>query len=218
MRWLKRDLLEEEGGNNLYAFCCNVPIGFLDPLGLTKVDLNVGTVALDSKMGIREFIKIDAKIIEPPKNRGELNFIQLKRHDYEDWSLDIKGTPGPYYYRMIDMPKYTRKGKDGKQIITLYDAPGGALSEEVFFYTAVVEANRKCELKQKYFFHCYDKVKVIASVSWSFIPRELNHYRHSGKPDSLSKRKQMTPTLQQLINVTTWRTALCPSTRIEVIP
>ena len=205
-------------GYNLYAFCENVPIHSFDLLGLTKVDLTVGTVELESKQGMRDFIKIEARVIEPPKNGGKLNFIQLKRHRYEDWDLDIQGTPGPYYYRMIDMPKYTNKGKDGNQVITLYDAPGGAISEEVFFYTAVVEVNRKCELKQKYSFSCYDRVQVIASVSWSFIPGEQKPYRYSGKSTPLVKRQQMIPTLQQLINFATWKTELCPSTRIEVVP
>ena len=115
--WLNRDSLEENGGYNLYAFCENVPIHSFDLLGLTKVDLTVGTVELESKQGMRDFIKIEARVIEPPKNGGKLNFIQLKRHRYEDWDLDIQGTPGPYYYRMIDMPKYTNKGKDGNQVI-----------------------------------------------------------------------------------------------------
>ena len=218
MRWLNRDPHEKGGCNNLYAFCENVPVNSFDLLGLTKVDLKVGTVELDSNMGMRDFIKIEARVIEPPKNGGKLNFIQLKRHMDEDWGLDIQGTPGPYYYRMIDMPKYTNKGKDGKQVITLYDAPGGAISEEVFFYTAVVEVNRKCKLKQKYSFNSYDRVQLIASVSWSFIPGEQKPYRYSGKPTALVKRQQMIPTLQQLINFSTWKTELCPSTRIEVMP
>ena len=33
-RWLNRDPIEEEGGNNLYAFCLNNPIAIFDLLGL----------------------------------------------------------------------------------------------------------------------------------------------------------------------------------------
>jgi RHS repeat-associated protein len=33
-RWLNRDPIEEEGGNNLYVFCLNNPMDIFDPLGL----------------------------------------------------------------------------------------------------------------------------------------------------------------------------------------
>ena len=218
MSWLNRDPIEEAGCYNLNVFCQNNAVSSFDPFGLTRVDINVGTAEFEGKMGMREFIKIEAMVIEPPENGGKLNFIQLKRRDGEDWSLDIQNTPGPYYLTMIDVGNYTKRDKDGKQIISLYDAPGGSLTEDVFFYTAVVEVNRKCKIKGKYFFQCYDKVKVVNSVSWSFVPSELKHYRYSGKSDSRLKQRQMIPTLQQLINFTTWKTELCPSTRIEVVP
>ena len=32
-RWLNRDPIGEDGGENLYAFCGNSPIGYFDPLG-----------------------------------------------------------------------------------------------------------------------------------------------------------------------------------------
>ena len=51
-----------------------------------------------------------------------------------------------------------------------------------------------------------------------FIPGEQKPYRYSGKSTPLVKRQQMIPTLQQLINFATWKTELCPSTRIEVVP
>ncbi|MBQ6011337.1 MAG: RHS repeat-associated core domain-containing protein, partial [Kiritimatiellae bacterium] len=213
--WLNRDPLAENGGEHLMGFCHNNAIGYIDYLGLTKVSIKVG---VDGSVGWQNFLKIEVKVLEPPENGGKLNFIQLKRRDGEDWNLDIQNTPGPYYLTMIDIANYTKRDKDGKQVISLYDAPGGALTEDVFFYTAVVEVNRKCKIKGKYSFQCYDKVKVVDSVSWSFVPSELKHFRYSGKSDSLLMRRQMIPTLQQLINFTTWKTELCPSTRIEVVP
>ena len=36
MRWLNRDPIEEEGGNNLYAFCKNTCIDSFDPLGQNR--------------------------------------------------------------------------------------------------------------------------------------------------------------------------------------
>ena len=36
MRWLSRDPIEEQGGENLYAFCDNMPVCAVDPSGLTK--------------------------------------------------------------------------------------------------------------------------------------------------------------------------------------
>ena len=57
--------------------------------------------------------------------------IQLKRSGNQDWSLDIKGTLGPYCYSDIKLSRMTRTDKYGAQFITLYDAPGGAIYEKV---------------------------------------------------------------------------------------
>ena len=136
-----------------------------------------------------------------------------------NWQLDIQGTPGPYYYKLSEVKNYTRKDNSGKDIITLYDAPGGQL-DIVDYFTAVVEINRKCKTgKHPYGFstiNCYDKVKVVASVSWTFNPNTTEHYQYSGKQDNFIMRSAMVPSLQQLINLSTWRTELCPSTRVEV--
>ena len=59
------------------------------------------------------------------------SFIQLKRSGNQEWSLDIKGTFGPYYYSDIKLSRMTRTDKYGEQFITLYDAPGGAIYEKV---------------------------------------------------------------------------------------
>ena len=59
------------------------------------------------------------------------SFIQLKRSGNQEWSLDIKGTFGPYYYSDIKLSRMTRTDKYGAQFITLYDAPGGAIYEKV---------------------------------------------------------------------------------------
>ncbi len=219
MRWLTRDPIEEAGGVNLYQFCKNCPIDSFDPRGETFVRINVGTESMDSKRGFLKFIKIDAIVIEPPKNGGELNFIQLKKSPTSDWELDIQGTPGPYYYGLFDVKKYTRKNQNGNKIISLYDAPGGFL-EKVDFFTAVVEVNRRCRGGvNRYRFpviNCYDKVRVVASVSWSFDPNISGSYRYSGKSDGFIRRGSMIPKMQQLINRSTWRTELCPTTTVEV--
>ena len=59
------------------------------------------------------------------------SFIQLKRSGNQEWSLNIKGTFGPYYYSDIKLSRMTRTDKYGAQFITLYDAPGGAIYEKV---------------------------------------------------------------------------------------
>ena len=59
------------------------------------------------------------------------SFIQLKRSGNQEWSLDIKGTFGPYYYSDIKLSRMTWTEKYGAQFITLYDAPGGAIYEKV---------------------------------------------------------------------------------------
>ena len=64
--------------------------------------------------------------------------------------------------------------------------------------------------------NCYDRVKVVASVSWSFDPYTSGGYQYSGKTDGFIKRGAMIPTLQQLINKTTWSTELCSTTKVEV--
>ena len=117
MSWLNRDPIEEAGCYNLNVFCQNNAVSSFDPFGLTRVDINVGTAEFEGKMGMREFIKIEAMVIEPPENGGKLNFIQLKRRDGEDWSLDIQNTPGPYYLTMIDVGNYTKRDKDGNTSI-----------------------------------------------------------------------------------------------------
>ena len=219
MRWITRDPIWEEGGVNLYLFCNNSPIRFFDVYGETTVRINIGTELRDSPRGFLNFIRIDATVVDPPKNGGKLNFIQLKKSSSHDWELDIQATPGPYYYKLFDVKKYSRKDRDGNDIVTLYDAPGGFL-DRVDFFTAVVEVNRRCRAgKHRYGFpviNCYDTVRVISSVSWSFDPNVLGYYRHSGKADNFIKRGSMIPTMQQLVNLSTWSTELCPTTRVEV--
>ena len=105
-RWLNRDPIEEEGGENLYAFCGNNP-NESDYLGMTRVRIHVGTEMKDSNRGFMNFIKINVEVLEPPAGDGKLNFIQLKRTASSKWTLDIAGTPGPYYYRLSELNKYT---------------------------------------------------------------------------------------------------------------
>ena len=219
MRWITRDPIGEEGGVNLYAFCYNNSIISFDALGATSVRLSIGTELRDSPRGLLNFIKIDATVIEPPSNGGKLNFIQLRKSRFNDWELDIQGTPGPYYYKLLDVKKYSRRGKEGDEIVTLYDAPGGFL-DKVDFFTAVVEVNRSCYARRHRYgfpvFDCYDKVQVLSSVSWSFDPNMSGYYQYSGKADNFIRRGSMIPTMQQLINLSTWNTELCPTTRVEV--
>ncbi len=219
MCWLTEDPIEEKGGENIYQFCKNRAVDYFDVYGATAVRINVGTELKDSPRGLLNFIKIDATVIEPPKKGGKLNFIQLKKSQNHEWELDIQGTLGPYYYKLFDVKKYSRKDKEGNEIVTLYDAPGGFLNK-VDFFSAVVEVNRSCRAdKHRYGFpiiNCYDKVQVISSVSWSFNPNVSGYYQYSGKADNFIKRSSMIPTLQQLINQSTWVTELCPTTQVEV--
>ena len=112
------------------------------------------------------------------------------------------------------------KNSKGQDVLSLFDAPGGFI-DEVNFFSAVVEINRSCNvIKDKLGISrikCYDRVKVIASVSWSFDPNFPGHYRYSGGADSLSKRMSMIPVIQRLVNQSTWRTLLCPDTKVEVV-
>ena len=174
----------------------------------------------DSKIGELKFIKIDVEVVEPPKNGGKLNFIQLKKSASSDWNLDTQGTPGPYYYKLSEVKNHSHKSKEGIEIITLFAAPGGFL-DKVDFFTAVVEINRSCQAgKNRYGFitvNCYDKVKVVASVSWSVDPNESEYYQYTGKRDNFIKRGTMIPSMQRLINLSAWKTELCPSTRVEVL-
>ena len=149
-----------------------------------------------------------------------LNFIQLKKSAYSNWELDIQGTPGPYYYKLSEINKYSRKNSEGDDVLSLYDAPGGFLSK-IDFFTAVVEVSRSCHGgRDSYGFSvidCYDQVRVVAAVSWSYDPGKSGHYRYSGKQDGVRKIDSMLPSMQQLINFSSWSTELCPWTKVEVI-
>ena len=135
----------------------------------------------------------------------------------DDWELDYRGTPGPYYYTFAKLKEYSSKNEKGQDVFTLYDAPGGFLNK-VDFFSAVVEINRSCQMNKKFLtFSCYDRVKIIASVSWSWDPNIMGHYIFTGKHDGFMKRNAMIPVVRQLIEQSTWRTELCPSTRVEVL-
>ena len=122
---------------------------------------------------------------------------------------------GPYYYRLWSLRDYTKKNDDGNDVITFYDSPGGFV-DKVDFFTAIVEVNRKCcSRKQGLKVDCYDRVTVIASVSWSYDPATLD-FLHGDVQDGYLKRKLMIPTMQKLINSASWATELCSSTKIEV--
>jgi len=43
-RWLSRDAIGEEGGNNLYRFVINDPINLIDPRGLSPLDVRVNRI------------------------------------------------------------------------------------------------------------------------------------------------------------------------------
>ena len=123
-------------------------------------------------------------------------------------------------YKLFDVKDYTQKNKDGNDVVTLYDSPGGFL-DRVDFYTAVVEVNRKCSVGKTWSFgaptiKCYDQVKVIASVSWSFDPNTYGYYRYSGKADKPEKRNSMVPTLKRLVELSSWKTELCSSTLVRL--
>lgn len=96
--------------------------------------------------------------------------------------------------------------------MTLYDAPGGALTEDVMFYVAVVEVNRTCAAGQYGSIKCYDKVTMIDSRTWTYHPGDVKRYSYENK----SRGKGMLPTLKDLINKSSWRTELCPNTRVEM--
>ena len=174
----------------------------------------------DTSLGERNFILISAQVMDAPKCGGILNFIQMKRNRRGDWELDIQGTPGPYYFRMVDMPRRTKIDPLKRRTIVLEDAPGGALSEYVDFYTAVVEVNRSCEIDKSTVFNlikCYDQVKVLASMSWRYDPALQDPYVYPEHPDGLFKRVEMIREMQKLINSKFWHTEFCSDTKVEVV-
>ena len=62
-RWLNRDPIEEEGGENLYGFCDNDPSGAIDPIGLecTVGTFNVRSISISSTP---QWIRSDLNALE----------------------------------------------------------------------------------------------------------------------------------------------------------
>lgn len=59
-KWCNRDLIEEEGGINLYGFVLNDPIGLVDPFGLEFLERAIGVLPGWAQRGL-------ANMPEPPK-------------------------------------------------------------------------------------------------------------------------------------------------------
>lgn len=55
-----------------------------------------------------------------------------------------------------------------------------------------------------------------ASYTYSFYCCDANMDMMISQADNFIKRGSMIPTMQQLINLSTWSTELCPTTRVEV--
>ena len=224
-RWTSRDPLDLTP--IFYLFCLNNPADLLDRYGTTEISMNTTIKEMNSPRGFLQFISVEVKVVEPPESGCFISFIQLKRSGNQDWSLDIKGTLGPYYYSDIELSRMTRTDKNGAQFITLYDAPGGAIYEKVEFFSAVVEVCRKCRLRKaprvyglKQFpgdrVQCIDKIQVLASQSWTFNPEVTGSYVFVPQADSRALTYSMVPVLRNLVQSRTWRNLICDDVKVVV--
>jgi len=172
----------------------------------------MGTEFKEGRLGMSEFISISVTVLEKPKSGGRLNFIQLKRPSGAGWSVDYSGELGPYYYSLRELRHYSSTDSDGHEVMHFYDSPGGALSDDVMFYVAVVEINRSCKAGEYGAIKCYDKVSLVDSRIWIYHPYGEKKYSYENR----TRGKGMIPTLKELINKATWSTELCPSTSVEI--
>ena len=214
MRWFSRDPIGERDCLNLYVFCRNsIPI-FVDYLGLTRVAITMGTELKDSGRGELEFLRVTVTTIEPPKSGWLLNFIQLKKPYGQGWSVDQQGGLGPYYYNLIELGQSTSLDNEGRKQVTFWDAPGGAMSGPTQFYLAIIEMHSRCTMNKNKtaITKCFDSVRLVASRSWSYSPFMADRYKYSNTDSG----RAMLPTMQELINRSTWRTSMCPNTKVEV--
>ena len=213
-RWLNRDPIEEDGGVNLYVFCGNNPACFFDIYGLTKVSIDMKLTVENAGNVERDFLNVSVTVLEKPTSNGFLNFIQLKKPAGANWSLDWDHQLGPYYYSLLELGRHTSYNKKGQRVVTLKDAPGGAISNPTWFYVAIVEVHQKCKFDRtgRYIMKCYDKVHMVASRVWKYVPFEEQPFVFQNK----ASRMDMLPTLKEIINKTTWRSNLCPNTQVEI--
>jgi len=213
-RWLNRDPIEEAGGENLYAFCNNNSLFYIDIYGMTKVSIDMKLVVEDAGNIQRDFLHIAVTVLEEPKGRGFLNFIQLKKSAGTDWSLDWDKRLGPYYYSLVELGEHTRFNVKGQRVITLKDAPGGAISDPTWFYVAIVEVHERCQFDKtgRYVLKCYDKVRIIASRVWKYVPFEEQPFVFQNQESKIN----MLPELKKIVNTSKWRSNLCPNTQVEI--
>ena len=213
-RWLNRDPIEEEGSASLYVFCGNNPQWYYDILGLTKVTIDMKLTEEYAKNIKRDFLNIAVTVLEEPKGKGFLNFIQLKKTAGEKWSLDWDHKLGPYYYSLIELGAYTTFNRKGQRVITLKDAPGGAIGDPTWFYVAVVEIHEQCKRDKtgKYILKCYDKVRVIASRVWKYVPFEEQPFIYQNKEPKLN----LSAELKEIVNKSKWGSNLCSNVQVEI--
>ncbi len=160
-RWMNRDPIGEEGGVNLYGFCGNQSLLSFDTLGMTAVTISMYTeLRPDLKSNLKKlFLMISATITEPPPLGNMINFIQLKTTDGVNWSLDACKDAEPYYIETYDLINRTSENENKQKIVTMGDAPCGAISDIVDFFVAVVEIQRSCKPSQI-------KFLVLQSFLW----------------------------------------------------
>ena len=219
-RWLTRDPIEEDGGDNLYAFCGNNGIGRVDPMGETTVQLNT-KFEFDTQEGSDQptfpVIAISATVLTEPEGWNFLNFIQLKKNTRGGvWELDKKGD-WPYYYQKSELARYVSKDEHGHRVLTLKDSPRGAYSESWDFVSSVVEVSRTCRkvLPSGLGRLCKDKVKVLDAVRWKFdydapLLRSLSVSQDTDGPSIMRQ------TLPELVKDKLWQIEWYCPTQLEI--
>ena len=217
-RWMNRDPIGEEGGLNLYGFCGNQPLLSFDTLGMTAVTISMYTeLRPDLKSNLKKlFLMISATITEPPPLGNMINFIQLKTTDGVNWSLDACKDAEPYYIETYDLINRTSENENKQKIVTMGDAPCGAISDIVDFFVAVVEIQRSCKPSQiKFLQSRYDKVTVLDTRKWRYDT--VNPDQPYIFDNQSAGKGEVLPILKQLIEKKKWNVRWSYSTTVTEV-
>ena len=169
-RWLNRDPIEEQGGENLYAFCGNNGVNQNDALGQTSIAIDMSQIKDEYNHNV---MAISVTLLTPPAKGWVVNFVQLKDPDVlGQWSLDPHSRFYPYYYSSVEMRQKTTMNEKKQPVKTLHDRP--KLNDTAAFYVAVVEYKRTCCNDNTAFrsFICKDIVHVLGARKWFGVTNE----------------------------------------------